>query len=57
MVLTDERSCHYGKIRKQGIAIYRLWVICGYVYEGEELPADFICPICKPSAEDFEPLK
>ena len=32
------------------------WVckICGYVYEGEELPADFICPLCKHGAEDFE---
>ncbi|MEI3340309.1 MAG: flavin reductase [Eubacterium sp.] len=30
--------------------------ICGYVYEGEELPADFICPLCKHGAEDFEPL-
>lgn len=30
--------------------------ICGYVYEGDELPADFICPICKHGAEDFEPL-
>ncbi len=29
--------------------------ICGYVYEGEELPADFVCPICKHGAEDFEP--
>lgn len=28
--------------------------ICGYVYEGEELPADFICPLCKHGAEDFE---
>lgn len=28
--------------------------ICGYVYEGEPLPADFICPICKHGAEDFE---
>jgi flavin reductase (DIM6/NTAB) family NADH-FMN oxidoreductase RutF len=27
--------------------------ICGYVYEGEELPADFICPICKHGAEAF----
>ena len=35
------------------------WVckICGYVYEGEELPADFICPLCKHGAEDFERLK
>jgi flavin reductase (DIM6/NTAB) family NADH-FMN oxidoreductase RutF len=32
------------------------WVckICGYVYEGEELPPDYICPICKHPAEDFE---
>ncbi|MGI5989859.1 MAG: flavin reductase [Lachnospiraceae bacterium] len=28
--------------------------ICGYEYVGEELPADFICPICKHPASDFE---
>lgn len=28
--------------------------ICGYEYEGEELPEDFICPICKHPASDFE---
>lgn len=28
--------------------------VCGYVYEGEELPADFICPLCKHPASDFE---
>lgn len=35
------------------------WVckICGYVYEGEVLPLDFVCPICKHGADDFEPLK
>ncbi len=34
------------------------WVckICGYVYEGEELPEDFICPLCKHGAEDFEKI-
>ena len=31
--------------------------ICGYVYEGEPLPEDFICPWCKHPASDFEPLK
>lgn len=33
------------------------WVckICGYVYEGDKLPKDFICPICKHGADDFEP--
>ena len=32
------------------------WVckICGYIYEGDELPADYICPLCKHGAEDFE---
>lgn len=32
------------------------WVckVCGYVYEGEELPSDFVCPLCKHPAEDFE---
>ncbi len=30
--------------------------ICGYIYEGETLPADFICPLCKHGAEDFEPI-
>ena len=36
-----------------GKTIWRC-VICGYEYEGEELPADFICPICKHPASDFE---
>ena len=30
--------------------------ICGYVYEGDELPDDFICPLCKHGASDFEPI-
>ena len=34
------------------------WVckVCGYVYEGEELPEDYICPLCKHGAADFEPI-
>ena len=28
--------------------------VCGYIYEGEELPADYICPLCKHPASDFE---
>ncbi len=31
--------------------------ICGYVYEGETLPDDFICPLCKHGAADFEPIQ
>lgn len=30
--------------------------VCGYVYEGEELPPDFICPWCKHGVEDFEKI-
>ena len=35
------------------------WVckICGWVYEGEELPPDIVCPLCKHGAEDFERLQ
>lgn len=28
--------------------------VCGYIYEGEDLPGDFICPLCKHPASDFE---
>ena len=31
--------------------------VCGWVYEGEELPADIICPLCKHGAADFEEIK
>ncbi len=31
--------------------------VCGYIYEGDELPEDFICPLCKHGAADFEPIK
>ena len=37
----------------KGKTIWRCRV-CGYEYEGEELPKDFICPICKHPASDFE---
>ena len=30
--------------------------ICNYVYEGSELPADYICPICGHDVSDFEPI-
>ena len=31
--------------------------VCGYVYEGDELPEDIICPLCKHGAVDFEPIQ
>lgn len=35
------------------------WIckVCGYIYEGEELPKDFICPLCKHGVEAFEKIK
>jgi len=35
------------------------WVckVCGYVYEGEVLPEDYVCPLCKHGAADFEEVK
>ena len=35
------------------------WVcrVCGYIYEGDTLPEDFICPICKHPASDFEQME
>lgn len=39
----------------EGDTIWRC-KICGYEYVGEELPEDFICPICKHPASDFEKI-
>lgn len=61
-VLNDDKSVTYEyyqnnikpkpKAEEKHIKGYRC-VICGYIYEGEELPSDFICPICKHGASDF----
>lgn len=42
---------------KQDAAKKYVCKICGYVYEGPELPKDFVCPVCKRRAEDFEEVK
>ena len=65
-VLSDEGSATYeyymenikpkpqaAETAETGKTIWRC-TICGYEYEGEELPADFICPLCKHPASDFE---
>ena len=64
-ILSDEKSVTYqyyfdhikpkpdaSKEKKKGYVCK----ICGYVYEGDPLPEDFICPICKHGAADFEPV-
>jgi len=41
---------------EQSAAGKTVWrcTVCGYIYEGEELPEDYICPLCKHPASDFE---
>ena len=63
-VLSDKESvtyqCYQDKIKpKPEKTKKKGWrcKICGWVYEGEELPADIICPICKHGAIDFVPLE
>lgn len=62
-VLSDRPACTYGyyqseikpkpeKPEKKGWAC----TVCGHVYEGEELPDDYICPLCKHGKEDFRPI-
>ena len=59
-VLSDEPSCSYDYYRphiksEKQAEKKKGWVctVCGYVYDGDPLPADFICPWCKHGAEDF----
>ena len=35
------------------------WVckVCGYIYEGDELPEDYVCPLCGVGPEEFEKVK
>lgn len=66
-VLDDANSCTYTyyqsniKPKPQAAANVekKAWVctICGYVYEGDELPEGYICPLCKHGVDAFEPLK
>ena len=61
-VLSDKESLTYSyyfqHIKKSASTTkkgYRC-KICGYIYEGEPLPPDFICPVCKHGAVDFEKI-
>ena len=31
--------------------------VCGYIHDEEDIPDDFVCPICKHGREVFEPIK
>lgn len=63
-ILSDNPSMTYeyyqSKVKPKPAAPKKTgWVckICGYIYEGEVLPEDFVCPICKHGAVDFEKLQ
>ena len=43
-----------GTVWKRDKSIKWQCLVCGYVYEGEELPPGFVCPLCKHGASDFE---
>ena len=62
-VLSDEPACTYGyyqsdikpkpqQPKKKG------WVctVCEHVHEGDDLPDDYVCPLCKHGREDFQPI-
>ena len=58
-VLSDAPSCSYGyylrNIKPKPAAAKKAWVcsICGYVHEDENLPDDFLCPLCNHGKADF----
>ena len=61
-VLSHGWGCSYAYYQadikpKPAPAKKKSWVceVCGYVYEGEEVPDDFVCPICKHGKEAFRP--
>ena len=61
--LSDDKSATYDYYQnnvkpKPENTVKKGWrcKICGYIYEGEDLPVDYICPICKHGAVDFEKL-
>ena len=62
-VLSDKPSMTYAyyhaNVKPKPVKKAKGWVckVCGYVYEGEELPPDFICPLCKHGAADFERIE
>ena len=62
-ILSDKKSISYAYYlenlkpkpqQKQKSKVVYVCRICGYVYDGETIPDDFVCPICKHGVEDFE---
>ncbi len=55
---TMSYSFYHNNVKPKKTSAKRGYVckICGYVYDGEPLPDDFICPLCKHPASDFEKI-
>lgn len=62
--LSDDESVTYSYYQKniktapktEGVKKGFVCTVCGYIYEGDTLPEDFICPLCKHPASDFKPI-
>lgn len=50
---------YHANVKPKPKSVKKGWVctVCGYVYEGEDLPPDFICPLCKHPASDFRRME
>lgn len=64
-ILSDETSVTYDYYQKNVKQIPKtvdgnksgfICTICGYIYDGDTLPDDYICPICKHGKEAFKPI-
>lgn len=60
-ILSDAACCTYGYYQRNikespqpAEETSRVCSVCGHVYEGETLPQDYICPLCKHRAADFQ---
>ena len=56
MTYTYYQSNVKPKPKTEGIKGY-VCKVCGYVYEGDDMPDDYICPLCKHGKDDFEPIQ
>lgn len=63
-LLSDDKSATYEFYQKnikpapaREVKKGFICTVCGYIYEGDTLPDDFICPLCKHPASDFSPLE
>lgn len=52
---------YYSNIKKKDSAVTGkkgfICIVCGFIYEGDTLPPDYVCPVCGHGAQDFQPLQ